>query len=470
MIELLKLCGYDEHEDEQDILRARRAFQKLGITEEDIERAKQNIAKYYDIELVGIRKMLGIYLRDVVDLVLAREEGRTTIIYAIMAEGFDLIASAFTSKTREIFVSWPESLFEIVFGPTFFDKMIPVLEAAEARWLKAGIVSHCANVKMLVGLIALDLIPKPDMLVVSGFLCDTAPKTVDILHEFGDVPMAYFGTCLDRENDEEPEVERKRVALAAKHMRELVKTMEEVVGLKITDDDIWKQLEAKKALKDNMARLHDVLDRSERPPISATHGSVIFLMARLAANWWNVSRLIETTGILYEELEERVKRGYGVVEKGAPRILALVPVSFTDPRLEYIIEGLGMAVTTEIDLFWPDGRRSPDPEKSDDPYITLCAYLYDSKTRKLAERIQIIKGACKRLKIDGVLCRSHVGCRTIAGDIIVIKDAIKKELGLPTMLLESESFDPRVYNHEVFKRKMELFKMMLDYGGTVQRA
>jgi benzoyl-CoA reductase/2-hydroxyglutaryl-CoA dehydratase subunit BcrC/BadD/HgdB len=172
---------------------------------------------------------------------------------------------------------------------------------------------------------------------------------------------------------------------------------------------------------------------------------------------------MEATSIIYNELEERVNRGYGVVEDGAPRILALVPVSFTDPRLEYLIEELGMVVTTEIDLFWPDGRRAPNVEKSDDPYITLCAYLYDSKTRKLSERIQIIKETCKRLKIDGVLCRSHVGCRTIASDIIIIKDVIKKELGLPAILLESESFDPRYYNHGVFKRKMELFKMMLDY-------
>ncbi len=468
MNELLKLCGFDEHEDEKDIMRAKKAFQKLGINDEDVERAMQNISKYYDIELKGIRKMLGIYVRDAVDLVLAREEGKRLVIYAIMAEGFDLIASAFTSQSEEIYVSWPESSFEILFGPTFFEKQITVLEAAEALWLKEGIVSHCANVKMLVGLLALDLIPKPDMLIVSGFLCDTAPKTIDILHELYDAPMYYFGTCLDREDNEEPEAETKRVALAANHMRELVANMQEVTGLKVTEEDLWKQIEAKKELKGNMARIHNVLDRSKKPPISATHGSVVFLLQRLAANWSNVSRLVETTSIIHDELEERVNRGYGVVEEGAPRILALTPVSFTDPRLEYMIEKLGMAVTTEIDLFWPDGRRTPDVAKTDDPYVALCAYLNDSKTRKISDRIQIITEAAKKLKVDGVLCRAHVGCRTIAADIMLVKDAINKDLGLPTMLLESESFDPRYYNHEVFKRKMELFKIMLESKMTAK--
>jgi len=465
MDELLKLCGYEELEDKEDIQRAKRAFHKLGVTDEDVERAKRNIRKYYDVELEGIRKMLGIYLRDGVNLVLAREDGRTNIVYAIMAEGFDLIASAFTSKSEEVYVSWPESTFEILFGPTFFDKQHEVLEAAEARWLKEGIVSHCANVKMLAGLVALDLIPRPDLLIVSGFLCDVAPKTVDLMHEFYDVPMYYFGTCLDREEDEGPEAEKERVALAANQMEELVKNMVEVIGIEVTEEDLWKQIEAKKDLKNNMAQIHGLLDNSKKPLISATHGSVIFLLQRLAANWSNVPRLIDTTSIIYNELKERYDKGYGVVEEDAPLILALNPVSFTDPRLEYMIEQLGMAVTTEIDLFFPDGRRAPEVEETDNVYVKLCAFLQDSKTRKLADRFNIFKESAKKLKVDGILCRGHVGCRTIYGDIMVMKDALGKELGVPTMLLEVESFDPRFYNHEVFKRRMEMFKMMIESQG-----
>jgi hypothetical protein len=30
------------------------------------------------------------------------------------------------------------------------------------------------------------------------------------------------------------------------------------------------------------------------------------------------------------------------------------------------------------------------------------------------------------------------------------------------LTLEWENFDPRVYNHEQYKRRLELFKMMLD--------
>ena len=96
-----------------------------------------------------------------------------------------------------------------------------------------------------------------------------------------------------------------------------------------------------------------------------------------------------------------------------------------------------------------------------DPYEQMSLYLRGSHVTNLGERISIIIGACKRLKVDGVLARFHVGCRSNAGDAIMIKNAVTKELGIPVLLLEWEAFDPRVYNHEQYKRRFELFETMM---------
>ena len=58
MIELLKLCGFEAHDIESELPRVEKAFTKLGITSEDIERGKQRLTKYYDMELKGVRKIL----------------------------------------------------------------------------------------------------------------------------------------------------------------------------------------------------------------------------------------------------------------------------------------------------------------------------------------------------------------------------------------------------------------------------
>ena len=57
--------------------------------------------------------------------------------------------------------------------------------------------------------------------------------------------------------------------------------------------------------------------------------------------------------------------------------------------------------------------------------------------------------------------RFHVGCRSVTGDAMLIREAIHKELGIPVMLMERDDFDPRSYNYEQFKRNLEVFKTML---------
>ena len=45
-----------------------------------------------------------------------------------------------------------------------------------------------------------------------------------------------------------------------------------------------------------------------------------------------------------------------------------------------------------------------------------------------------------------------------------------KELGIPILLLERDDFDPRLYNHEQYKRRLEVFKTMLNTGREHKRS
>jgi hypothetical protein len=102
MRELLTLCGFETHEIEAELPRIEKAFQKLGLTSADIERGKQRITEYYDIKLQGIRKALGLMLRDVVNTVLAREDGKKKVIVGYMSPGFEILATAMVTRSNEI--------------------------------------------------------------------------------------------------------------------------------------------------------------------------------------------------------------------------------------------------------------------------------------------------------------------------------------------------------------------------------
>ena len=114
MIELLKLCGFEEPEINSQLPRAERAFGKLGITPDDIEVGKQRLARYYDIELKGVRKAFRLIIREFLDMMLAEEEGKKQIIYGFMSPGIDLLGSAVKSRSKT--------------GPLIFYKVVGILQ------------------------------------------------------------------------------------------------------------------------------------------------------------------------------------------------------------------------------------------------------------------------------------------------------------------------------------------------------
>jgi len=456
MIELLKLCGFESREIDLELPRVKKAFNKLGITADDIERGKQRLHKYYDIELKGVRKVFGFYLRELIDSVLAREEGKTKVIYAYMAPCVEAISSAVISKSKEVHMTVQPWAFEIVLG-NIFDKMVPILEASEKKWLKAGAVAHCGNVKSFLGIIALDLIPRPDLVITSGFLCETAPKTLDLLHELYGFPVFSCDACFDIELWEYPEGQKRATDLAAKSMRRLTERIQDIVGFEITDDMLSEVLDARSTFNAAIDKLRDIIANSDKLPISATHDIFWAYFGELTLSIDGIAGAVDALNTVCEELQERVSKGMGVVEKGAPRIMAMLPPHQSDPRLEHLAGEVGLAIVTSDNNFMV-----PYEKTSKDPYVVICEeYLWSSLSSTPAKRIPLIIEACKKLNIDGVLDRFHAPCRSVAGDALIIKDAVEKELGIPVLLLEWENFDPRAYNDEEYKRRLGVFKSIM---------
>ena len=456
MLELLKLFGFEAAEAESELPRIERVFNKLGISANDIERGKQRLTTYYDMELKGVRKLLRLSLRDLVNSVLAREDGKKKVLFGFMAPVFEIVSSVLASQSKEVHAAHQCWAALLIIG-SIFDKMVPVLEAAERKWLKAGTVAHCSNVKSVVGLFTLDMLPKPDLLVTTGFSCETAPKTINLLHELYDIPGFCYDTCQDRSfKDYEVDSERT-IGLVVRSTRKLVERVQEIVGFELTDDMFQEMLDARSELDNAVDKLRDLIENSDPLPISAPHENLLMVLNALTLSIDDgLPAAIDAINTLREELQERVDNGVGVVEKGAPRILSVLPAHHSDPRLDHLVGELGMAIVA-----CDPGFSVPYPGTSKDPYTMMSLHLQGSLATSLPKRIRLIIEGCKRLKIEGLLNRYHVGCRAVAGDPLIIGDAVGKELGIPVLTLEWENFDPRVYNHEQYKRRLELFKMML---------
>ena len=465
MIELLKLLGFEDEEIPTELPRIEKAFGKLGISDEDIERGRQRLKKYYAVELEGVRKIFRFIVREFVASLLVKEEGKKALIYGFMSPGMEIIGSALASRSKDVFSIYHCWAFHIVVG-CIFGKMEPFLEEAEKKWLKAGMVAHCANIKTLLGPLLLDIFPKPDLLVTSGILCEASPKTLELLHALHNIPVSYIDTCQDREQKEYADGTWRTSSLTAKSLRKTVEKIQGIVGFELTDDLLSEAQEAKREMALALDRIEDLVTNSNPLTISPAHENIWVCLYCLSPNITEITEITEVLKQLYEELKERTAKGVGVVEKDAPRVLATLPMGQTDPRFEHLASELGIAIVAN-DVMFSD----PLPKNTKDPFLNLClVFQHGMMSMPVGKRISLIIDGCKKLKIDGVLDRYHVGCRSVAADALLIEKVVKKELGIPVMTLEWENFDPRVFRPEEYKRQLEGFKAMMLSSAARKRA
>ena len=461
MIELMRLLGYDEGEIPTERPRLEKVFDKLGFTSEDIQQAKQRLHKYYSIELNGVRKIFRFIVREFVASLLTEEKGIKSTVYGFMSPGFEVISSAAMSKRDDISVIYHSWAFQIIVG-CVFGKLEPFIDEAEKKWLKAGLVGHCANVKTILGPMLLGLFPKPDLFVTAGVLCELSPKNLDLLHESYNIPVVFFDTCQDRGMDEHYDGTLRTASFAARSLRKTVETVQEVIGCELSDDLLLTVQDAKGKLFRVLDKIQKFLMNTNPLTISPAHDNIMKCLIALGMTLDEITEATEAMNQFYAELTERASQGVGVVEKDAPRVLATLPMGQTDPRLEQLACEMGIAIVG-ADVMFPE----PPIMDTNDPYLKLCLGRQQSlMTQPIARRIATIIEICESQRIEGLLDRYHVGCRIVAADAILIEKAVKKELGIPVMLLEWENFDPRVFKLEEYKKRFSVFKtMMLSRAG-----
>jgi benzoyl-CoA reductase/2-hydroxyglutaryl-CoA dehydratase subunit BcrC/BadD/HgdB len=263
-------------------------------------------------------------------------------------------------------------------------------------------------------------------------------------------------TCQDREIGDYFEDTQRITDLATESLKRLAERLKEITGVEITDAMLWEVLSAKSELDAALSKVRNLVARVDPLLLSSTHENIWMCLMTLTLDKEGFLKATDAINTLYEELQERAKTGTGVVEKGAPRILAMLPAGQTDPSLEHLTCEVGLAIVAQDTVF-----RVPDKEEPKDPYAAIGNVLNASLLTTLSKRIPLIIDGCKRLKIDGVLNRFHAGCRSVSGDAIMIEKAVKEELGIPVLTLEWENFDPRAYDHEQYKQRLEVFRTMM---------
>lgn len=452
--ELLRLCGFEDSEIKKEEPRIDKAFQKLELGPEDMKAAESWVRKNHDVELTGVRKLLGAWLKELVDLVLAKDEGKKVIYYgfpSIAGPGMAIKAAA----PEEVYCSCPDVVLCHTLGQ-IFNKLTPILEAGEENGLPPG-HGLCSLLQIRVGGLAKGIIPIPDLVTGSSYYCDMGSKADELLHQRYGHPAVYVDGSMDSRWGEYPDYLPERLEFLGAQLNKLFDEVKEVLGVVVTRDAWDRGISTSRQLYSALGYLTRLMT-ADPMPISGVEAELVLNLAA-GSTGRAMSEGPEAVAILTQEIKKRVDEGIGVVEKGTPRVLGFI-YPFSDPSITHMMENVGLAMFATLLTVPPPKAQHPTS------YTTFGEIMAEREMRAgmYHSSYGVVKrcaAAVEAFDIDGVIWGYPYNCRPLSQPSHYLKKWIEESTGIPTLSLEMDFYDSRSYSAAALRTRVETFAEML---------
>lgn len=288
----------------------------------------------------------------------------------------------------------------------------------------------CALIKAFMGFKLAGLCPYVELtdLIVGETTCDGKKKAYEMFNEI--TKKVYVMELPNMKSDED----RK---LWLGEVQKFKNKMETLSGKKITLDDLKKAASIVNGKRKALQRLSK-LRAADPSPISGLDA----LLVNQIVFYDDPLRFTEMTNKLCDELEERVRQGIGVAEKGSTRILISgSPMAIPNWKLHSIIEGSGAVVVGEESCVGERNHR----DLLDENFSSIDEALEKMASRYLGincacftpnnERMDDIKALVKSLHAQGVIHYSIQFCTPYMMEAYKAEKAVTE---VPFMRIETD--------------------------------
>ena len=290
----------------------------------------------------------------------------------------------------------------------------------------------CALIKAFMGFKLAGLCPYVELsdLLVGETTCDGKKKAYEI---FNEITKKVYVMEIPNKKGEDGKI------LWRNEVRRFAEKLEELTGKKI---DLEKLKAASNIVNEKRKALQRLsLLRSYDPvPISGLDA----LLVNQVSFYDDPVRFTAKVNELCDELDERVKSGIGVAEKGSPRVLISgSPMAIPNWKVHAIVEGSGAVVVGEESCV---GERNfgtlldndfssieEGMQKIADRYMTInCACFTPN-----IERLEDIKSMVNKLHADGVIHYSIQFCTPYLIEAFKVRK-VAETMGIPFLRIETD--------------------------------
>jgi benzoyl-CoA reductase/2-hydroxyglutaryl-CoA dehydratase subunit BcrC/BadD/HgdB len=289
-------------------------------------------------------------------------------------------------------------------------------------------------------------LPKPDFLLACNNICGTVMKWYQALSRIFHVPLFFLDT---------PFIHHKVVPESLLYVRrqfeEFIPFLESITGKKFDHD---RFLEVIRYSAQSAILWKEALDQCAHRPSPMSCFDAFINMAPIVT-LRGTQEVVDFYRDMKAELQERIALGISAVPEEKFRLLwDNIPIWYKMRELSELFASYGacLVADTYTNAWVFEGIETQDPLEGlsrayTHVYINISIDL-------MADRILDL---IKRFSADGLIIHSNRSCKPYSLGQYDIRRIILEKTGIPSLVLEADMTDARVYSDAQIKTRVEAF-------------
>ena len=338
----------------------------------------------------------------------------------------------------------------------------PILAAEEMVY--AG--DNCAYVKADIGCMVKGItptggrLPKPTLVLCNFVGCNTYVKWFEHVAAFTGAPLFVLDVPFLR-GDQPSQAD---IDYVVRQLKEVVLQIEMLTGRKFDYDRFRQSVAYSSEVEDLWSQIKHLAKYSPSP--FDAYFDAITLMGPLYV-YRGKREGVEFFRAALNELKEKALAGNGIYEQERFRVVVEGPPpypyfrTFRDMFASW--EAVAVASTySTVGGLWEFGFRH-DPKC---PFESVAMHMLAQNVtnRNYLQRYDQIRRYVQEWKADGVIIHFVKSCRLFSAGQGDMRDYFTKQLGVPTLYIESDLEDPRYFAEAQTKNRIDAFFESLEHA------
>ena len=291
-------------------------------------------------------------------------------------------------------------------------------------------------------------LPRPDLLFASNNICQTVLYWYKALSHYWKIPLLLFDTPYNFR-----EITSQDVDFMAEQLREMIPELERVSGRKFSNDRFQEIVGLGRDTSELWGRV--LATMQERPAPMTIFDAFVHLAPVVSLRGLKVSQ--DYYRIMLAELEERVAQGVGAVVPETKRLMwDNIAIWYKVREFSELFAARGMNfVAATYTNAWAETIHHLDDAH---PFESMAkAYGLVILNNNLNHRLKLMEQMIKDYQVDGLVIHSARSCKPYSVGQYDMKRLLMERLGVPSVVIEADITDSRVYSEEQSQVRLEAF-------------